>query len=103
MQARRSREASSRLTRKSLATAGGDDHRKVFHRSKCRFHNAERLVRCGRGKIIRVRAVKGSKENAERSTSNARRSIRNYAGAPPSAPGSGGATSGATTCLGGFS
>src|SRR3954447_24202447 len=27
----------------------------------------------------------------------------NYAGAPPRAPGSGGATSGATTCLGGFS
>src|SRR6476620_7180850 len=29
--------------------------------------------------------------------------VTNYAGAPPRAPGSGGATSGATTCLGGFS
>ncbi len=29
--------------------------------------------------------------------------IAGYAGAPPSAPGSGGATSGAITCLGGFS
>src|SRR5437868_12436483 len=33
----------------------------------------------------------------------AQRRIQNYAGAPPRAPGSGGATSGATTCLGGLS
>src|SRR5262249_3493122 len=42
---------------------------------------------------------KGRTLNVQRQMLNA----ANYAGAPPRAPGSGGVTSGATTCLGGFS
>src|SRR5262249_44037670 len=61
-------------------------------------------IRCNRASE-RVKALFHTPRiaNKKRRTLNFQRRILNYAGAPPRAPGRGGATSGATTCFGGLS